>query len=116
MSCDIINALKNFLKIFERKGLTWIQGKNGSVITKQFHSPVVSLDEVGAMPDETYGDILQGFIKCSKEDFLGSLLAPSNSREDRSFLLMFLHCNLILCLLFVRIYHFQNQSHSLQCQ
>ncbi len=26
MSCNIINALKNFLKIFESKGLSWIQG------------------------------------------------------------------------------------------
>ncbi len=26
-------------------------------ITKQLHAAVVSLDEVGALPDETYGDI-----------------------------------------------------------
>ncbi len=58
MSRNIINALKNFLKIFESKGLTQIQGKNVSVITKQLHAAVVSLDEVGALPDETYEDIL----------------------------------------------------------
>ncbi len=58
MPCDVINALNNFLKIFESKGLTWIQGKNNSVITNQLHITVVSLDEVGALPDETYGDIL----------------------------------------------------------
>ncbi len=69
MSCDIINALKNFLKIFESKGLTCIQGKNVSVVTKQLHATVVSLDEAGALPDETYGNILQGFTKCSNEDF-----------------------------------------------
>ncbi len=69
MSHNVINALKNFLKIFESKGLTRIQGKNVSVITKQLHAAVVSLDEVGALPDETYGDILQGFTKCSNEDF-----------------------------------------------
>ncbi len=48
MSCNVINALKNFLKIFESKGLTQIQGKNVSLITKQLHATVVSLDEVGA--------------------------------------------------------------------
>ncbi len=69
MSRDVINALKNFLKIFESKGLTRIQGENVSVITKQLHAAVVSLDEVGALPDETYGDILRGFTKCSNEDF-----------------------------------------------
>ena len=58
MSCNVINALKNFLKIFESKGLTRIQGKNVSVITKQLHATVVSLDEVGTLPDEPYGDIL----------------------------------------------------------
>ncbi len=64
VSHDVINALKNFLKIFESKGFTRIQGKNVSVITKQLHATVVSLDEVG-----TYGDILRGFTKCSNEDF-----------------------------------------------
>ncbi len=58
MSRNIINALKNFLKIFESKGLTHIQGKNVSVITKQLHATVVSLDVVGFLPDKTYGDIL----------------------------------------------------------
>ncbi len=43
MSCNVINALKNLLKIFESKGLTHIQGKNVSVITKKLHAPVVSL-------------------------------------------------------------------------
>ncbi len=61
--------LKNLLTTFESKGLTQIQGKNVSVITKQLHATVVSLDEVGALPDETYGDILNGFTKCSNEDF-----------------------------------------------
>ncbi len=61
MSHNVINALKNFLKIFESKGLTCFQGKNVSVITKQLHAAVVSLDEVGALPIETYGDILRGF-------------------------------------------------------
>ncbi len=61
MSRGVINSLKNFLKIFESKGSTHIQGKNVSVITKQLHAAVVSLDEVGALPDESYGDILQAF-------------------------------------------------------
>ncbi len=69
MSYNVINALKNFLKIFERKGLTWIQGKNISVITKQLHVAMVGLDEVGALPDETQGDILPSSTKCSNEDF-----------------------------------------------
>ncbi len=69
MSYNVINALKNFLNIFERKGLTHIQDKNVSVITKKLHAPVVSLDKVGTLPDETYGNILQGFTKCSIEDF-----------------------------------------------
>ncbi len=66
MSSNIINALKNFLKIFENKGLTQIQGKNVSVITKQLHT---AMDEVGTLPHETYGDILHGFTKCSNGDF-----------------------------------------------
>ncbi len=32
MSCIVINALKNFLKIFQSKGVTYIQSKNVSVI------------------------------------------------------------------------------------
>ncbi len=32
------------------------------------HAVVNSLDEVGTVPDETFGDILCGFTKCSKED------------------------------------------------
>ncbi len=58
MSCNVINAIKNFSKIFKSKYLTQIQGKNISVITNQLHAAVVSLDEVGAVPDETYGEIL----------------------------------------------------------
>ncbi len=69
MSCNVINALKNFLKIFETISLTLIQGENVTVITKQLHATVVSRDEVGALPDETYGGIVQGFTKCSNEDF-----------------------------------------------
>ncbi len=69
ISPNVIDALNNFLKIFESKGLTWIQGKNVSVITKQLHAAMISLDEVGALPDETYGDILCGFTECSNEDF-----------------------------------------------
>ncbi len=45
-------------KIFESKGLTQIHGENVSVITKQLHATVVSLEKVGTLPDETYGDIL----------------------------------------------------------
>ncbi len=65
MSHNVINALKNFLKIFESKGLTRIQGENVSVITKQLHAAVVSLNEVGMLPDETYGDSLCGLTKCT---------------------------------------------------
>ncbi len=54
-SWNIINALKNFIKI--------------SVITKLFHATVVSLDEVDALPDEAFGNILWGFTKCSNENF-----------------------------------------------
>ncbi len=58
MSCDVINALKNFLKIFESKGLNQIQSMKISVITKQLNVAVVSLNEFGTLLDETYGDIL----------------------------------------------------------
>ncbi len=61
MSCNIINALKNFLNIFESKDSTHIQFKNESVITMQLHAAVVTLAEVGALPDENYGDILLCF-------------------------------------------------------
>ncbi len=70
MSCNVINVIKNFLTSFESKGLTWIQGKNVSMITKQLHTTVVSLNEVGALPDETYGDIHHGFTKFSNNDFM----------------------------------------------
>ncbi len=60
--CNIINALKNFLKIFESKNLTWIQGKNISAITKQLHATVVCLDEVWAWPDETSMEIFFEFL------------------------------------------------------
>ncbi len=39
------------------------------MITKKLNSAVVSLDEGGAMPDATYGDIHQGITKYSNEDF-----------------------------------------------
>ncbi len=39
------------------------------MITKQWHAAVVSLDNVGALPDDTYGDILCDFTKCSNEGF-----------------------------------------------
>ncbi len=58
MYCDLINTLKNFLKIFECISLTCIQGMSVSVITNHLHAPVVSLDEIGALPDETCGYIL----------------------------------------------------------
>ncbi len=34
MSCNVIDTLKNFLKIFESKGLTCIQGKSNFRISK----------------------------------------------------------------------------------
>ncbi len=33
------------------------------MISKQLHVTVVSLDEVGTLPDETFGDILLGLTK-----------------------------------------------------
>ncbi len=62
MSRNIINALKNFHGTFESNGLTCIQGKNASVITKQLHAVVVSLDEVGALPIEIL-EISLGFYQ-----------------------------------------------------
>ncbi len=69
MSCNVTNTLKKFLKIFESTGLTQIQVKNFSKITKQLHVAVVCLDEVCALSDEPYGNSLCGFTKCSNEDF-----------------------------------------------
>ncbi len=69
LSYDIINTLKNSLKIFESKGLSHIKGENISIITKQLHVTVVCLDELDALPNETYRDILFDFTKCSNEDF-----------------------------------------------
>ncbi len=39
------------------------------MITKQLPTTVVSLNEVDAFPDETYGEILHGFTKYSNNDF-----------------------------------------------
>ncbi len=68
-SWDVINTLKNFLMICESKGLIFVWGKNISIITEQLHAAVISLDNIGALPGEAYGDILWGFTKCSNEDF-----------------------------------------------
>ncbi len=57
MSWNVINTIKNCFKICLSKGLTHIQGNNISVITKPLHDAVVSMEEIGALPDETYGDI-----------------------------------------------------------
>ncbi len=38
------------------------------MITKQLHAAVVSLDKVGTLPDETYGDFLFSIMKCRNED------------------------------------------------
>ncbi len=56
VSKDIINVLYNFLNIFESRGLIHILCDSVSVITKQLHADVVSLNEIGTFPDETYGD------------------------------------------------------------
>ncbi len=69
MACKFINALNNFLEIFESKDSTCVQSKNISIITKQLHAAVVSLDEVAILPDETYGVILHDITKYSNEDF-----------------------------------------------
>ncbi len=58
----------NILKIFESNHLTHIQHTSVS-ITKQLHAAMVSLNEVDALPDETYGNILCGFTKCIIKDF-----------------------------------------------
>ncbi len=49
--------------------MTPIQGTGISIIIKQLHAAVVSLDEVGASPEETYGDICYGLTMSSNEDF-----------------------------------------------
>ncbi len=41
----------------------------GYVWSSSAHAPSLSLDEVVALPDETYGDILCDFSKCIDEDF-----------------------------------------------
>ncbi len=72
-TCNVINALKNFLKINESKCLTHNQGKNISVITKQLHAAVVSLDEVNTFPDEamevSFMDLLRAVLKTSRQSF-----------------------------------------------
>ncbi len=53
----------------------WEQRFNLDLQKKYLHdhhvvdAAVVSLYEVGALPDETYGDILHGYTKCRNEDF-----------------------------------------------
>ncbi len=69
MSNNVINSLKNFLKILADKRLTLIHDEKVSVITKCLHAAVVGLDEIGSFPDETYGDVLHSFTKCNNENF-----------------------------------------------
>ncbi len=76
MSCNVINAHKNYLKISESKSLTYIHGKNFSVVTKELGAALVSLNKVGTLSDENYGDVFCGFTKCKS-----SLSATSNSVE-----------------------------------
>ncbi len=62
-----------------------IQGKHVYPITKQFHTAVISLDKVGALPDETFGHILCDFIKYSNEDFNRVFQhLPTQERSDYS--------------------------------
>ncbi len=69
LSWNIINSLKDLFKLVDSQGLACIQGKNIFIITKCLYTSVISLDEVVALPDETYGDILCGLTKCSNDDF-----------------------------------------------
>ncbi len=68
MSCSIITSLKDFLKIFDSKGLPQIQGDIISGITKQFLVAIVCLDEFWALPDKAYGDVVYCIKNCSNED------------------------------------------------
>ncbi len=115
MFCNAINTLKNFLKIFEGKGLTCIQGKNVSVITKQLHAAVVSLDELGTLPDETCGDILQGFAKYSNEDFKAVFQHLLTQERIDNFSLHSPISTSSYGSTFLWTHYCQNQAYSLQC-
>lgn len=57
ISLDAISMLRNFLEIFDKNGLIYIQRKDFSLITKELHAMLISLDENGTLLDETYGII-----------------------------------------------------------
>ncbi len=63
MICNAVNTVKYLIIIFERNGLTEIQSKNFSVITKLLITNVFSLDEFDALSEDTYKDVLNGFTK-----------------------------------------------------
>ncbi len=75
------------------------------------HVTVVSLDEVDTLPDETYGDLLHGFTKCSNEEFEAVLLHLLTQERINHFSLCSLlaACNLIVWFFFFSTLH--NQVH-----
>ena len=64
MSCDTITALKKYLKIFEEKGLCRICGKNVAVAEKEINVVCSCLDKIGALPEETVVNVLNGLMNC----------------------------------------------------
>lgn len=69
MSRDTITALKKYLKLFEEKGLRRIRGENVVVAEKEINAVCTRLNEVGALPEETVVDVLEGLTNCSVPDF-----------------------------------------------
>lgn len=68
--CAILSIYSRISQDIKSKGSTQIQGNNVFVITKHLQATVATLDEVEPLPDESHGEFLQGFTKCSSNDFL----------------------------------------------
>ena len=60
MTTDVVTALKSTFTSFKKEGLLKIPSKNGSIITRLLEAVAVSLNEVGALPDEAPLDTLEG--------------------------------------------------------
>ncbi len=69
MTTYFVTTLKSTFTTFRKEGLVQILNENVSIVTCQLEAIAVSLNEVGALPDEAQLDILEGLSICSCAPF-----------------------------------------------
>lgn len=81
MSPDVVNALQEWLRLFETTGVTRLQGENVAFGADQFEVVCVRLAEVKQLPFETPKWLLGGLIKCTISEFTGPLELMLNTER-----------------------------------